>query len=205
MNWWSTTRPWKITGNETNRFIPPAKSSCRTTATNFSSRTFMSGNCHENDASMSAQPSRRTFLKQTALGTAGFWLAGAAASAASRKLSANDKLNIGVIGVSNRGGDNLNGVAGENIVALCDIDDKFLGAAAQKFPAAKTYNDFRRLLDQKDIDAVVISTPDHTHAIPTTWALKSGRHVYCEKPLTHTISEARIVTELARKHKRVTQ
>ena len=154
---------------------------------------------------MNARPSRRTFLKQTALGTAGLWLVRPDASAAARKLSPHDKLNIGVIGVANRGGDNLKGVAGENIVALCDIDDKFLAAAAQKFPSAKTYNDFRPLLEQKDIDAVVISTPDHTHAVAAVQALNSGRHVYCEKPLTHTISEARIVTDLARKHKRVTQ
>jgi len=153
---------------------------------------------------MSTQPNRRAFLKQTALGTAGLWLA-PKASAAARKISPNEKLNIGVIGVANRGGDNLNGVGGENIVALCDIDDKFLAGAAQKFPSAKTYNDFRRLLDQKEIDAVVVSTPDHTHAIATLRALKSGRHVYCEKPLAHTISEARIVTETARKLKRVTQ
>ena len=154
--------------------------------------------------SMNAQSSRRTFLKRTAFGAAGLWLAIPKASAA-RKLSPNEKLNIGVIGVANRGGDNLNGVAGENIVALCDIDDKFLTAAAQKFPSAKTYNDFRLLLEQKDIDAVVISTPDHTHAVIAVQTLKSGRHVYCEKPLTHTISEARMVTDLARKHKRVTQ
>src|SRR5213075_200740 len=88
---------------------------------------------------------------------------------------------------------------------LCDVDDGFLAAAAQKFPAAKTYNDFRRLLDQKDIDAVVIAIPDHSHAVATVAALKSGRHVYCEKPLTHTLSECRIVMETARKTGRVTQ
>jgi predicted dehydrogenase len=154
---------------------------------------------------MSTPQTRRTFLKQTAFSTAGLWLLGSKSSAGPRRISPNDKLNIGVIGVANRGGDNLNGVSGENIVALCDIDDKYLAAAAQRFPSAKTYNDFRRLLDQKDIDAVVLSTPDHTHAVATVRALKSGRHVYCEKPLTRTVSEARIVTETARKHERVTQ
>src|SRR5256885_576517 len=141
---------------------------------------------------------RRKFLQQTALGGAGLWLAGCQTSPAPRKLSANDRLNIGVVGVANRGGDDLREVSGENIVALCDVDDKFLAAAAQKHPKARTYTDFRRLLEQQDIDAVVIGTPDHSHAVATVAALKSGRHVYCEKPLTHTISEARIVTETAR-------
>src|SRR5262245_45286822 len=99
----------------------------------------------------------------------------------------------------------INNVASENIAALCDVDATYLAAAKQKFPAAKTYNDFRRLLDQKDIDAVVVATPDHTHAVAAAAALRSGRHVYCEKPLTRTISECRVVTELARKHKRITQ
>ena len=110
-----------------------------------------------------------------------------------------------MVGTANQAGWDLSQVASQNIVALCDVDDKFLDAAAQKYPSAKKYNDFRRLLDQKAIDAVVIGTPDHTHAVATVAALKSGRHVYCEKPLTHTLSECRIVRETARKQKRVTQ
>ena len=90
-------------------------------------------------------------------------------------------------------------------MALCDVDDGFLAAASKKYPGAKTYNDFRRLLDRKDIDAVVVATPDHTHAVATVAALRSGRHVYCEKPLTRTISECRAVMEAARKAKRATQ
>src|SRR5688572_27693767 len=97
---------------------------------------------------------RRSFLKSTAVASAGVWV-GASAFGKPRKLSANEKLNIGVIGVSNRGRDNLEGVAHENVVALCDVDEKLLGAAAQKFPSAKTYVDFRRLVDQKDLDAIV--------------------------------------------------
>lgn len=124
---------------------------------------------------------------------------------AARKLSANDKLNIGVIGVANQGNYNLNNVASQNIVALCDVDEKKLAAAAQKFPSAKTYIDFRRLIDRKDIDAIVIATPDHTHAVAAVAALKSGRHLYSEKPLTRTISECRRVRELAAKNKLVTQ
>jgi predicted dehydrogenase len=147
--------------------------------------------------------SRRSFLARSAGTTLGLWAAkgfGAAGAA-----SANNKLNIAVIGVANQGRYNLDNVAGENIVALCDVDDTYLAAAAQKFPAAKTYSDFRRLLDQKGIDAVVVATPDHTHAVASVAVLKSGRHLYCEKPLARTISEARIVTDTARREKRVTQ
>ena len=100
-----------------------------------------------------------------------------------------------MVGVANRAGDDLKEVSSENIVALCDIDDQYLAAAKQKYPQAKTYNDFRRLLDQKDIEAVVVGTPDHTHAVAAVAALRSGRHVYCEKPLARTISETRIITE----------
>ena len=152
---------------------------------------------------MTTLKNRREFLQQSALVTAGLWLAGC--QPAPRKLSANEKLNLGIIGVAHQAQYDMNNVASENIVALCDVDDTFLAGAKQKFPAAKTYNDFRRLLDQKDIDAVVVATPDHTHAVAAAAALRSGRHVYCEKPLTRTISECRVVTELARKHKLITQ
>ena len=152
---------------------------------------------------MKTSSSRRKFLQQTALSTTALWLAGPFRSWG--KISPNEKLNIGVIGTANRAGDDLKEVSGENIVALCDVDDNFLAAAAKKHPSAKTYDDFRRLVDQKDIDAIVVGTPDHTHAVAAVAALKSGRHVYCEKPLTRTISECRIVRELAHKKKLVTQ
>jgi predicted dehydrogenase len=119
--------------------------------------------------------------------------------------SANDKLNIAVIGVANQGAYNLSNVASQNIVALCDVDANFLAKAAEQFPNAKKFSDFRRVIDQKDIDAIVIATPDHTHAVATMAALKSGRHVYCEKPLTHTISECRAIREAARKSGKATQ
>ncbi|MBU6399167.1 MAG: Gfo/Idh/MocA family oxidoreductase [Verrucomicrobia bacterium] len=149
---------------------------------------------------------RRQFLTRSALTAAVVSLGSYRANA--RRLSPNEKLDVGVIGVAGRGGDDLHEVAntGEaNIVALCDIDDRNLAAAGQKFPGARTYNDFRRLIDQRGIDAIVVGIPDHTHAVASVAALKSGRHVYCEKPLTHTVVEARVVTETARKHKRVTQ
>jgi len=145
---------------------------------------------------------RRQFIRQSAAAT-GAWLVGVRAHA--RRLSPNDKLNIGMIGVANRAGADLREVSTENIVALCDIDDNYLAAVREKYPSAKVYNDFRRLLDQKDIDAVVIGTPDHTHAVAAVAALESGRHVYCEKPLARTVSETRIIADTARKKKRVTQ
>lgn len=146
---------------------------------------------------------RRQFIQQTSAAAAGaFFLTGCAAQ---RKLSANEKLNIGAIGTAHQAHYDISNLASENIVALCDVDQNFLDAAKLKFPKAKTYTDFRRLIDQKDIDAIVIATPDHTHAVATVAALHSGRHVYCEKPLTRTISECRIVTDLARKKKLITQ
>ncbi|HXT41152.1 MAG TPA: Gfo/Idh/MocA family oxidoreductase [Candidatus Angelobacter sp.] len=152
---------------------------------------------------MTSSINRRQFLKHSAGATAGALLAGVHTQA--RRISPNEKLNIGMIGVANRAGDDLKEVSGENIVALCDIDDNYLAAVKQKFPQAKTYNDFRRLLDQQDIDAVVVGTPDHTHAVAAVAALRSGRQVYCEKPLARTISETRVITETARKLNRVTQ
>src|SRR5438552_3911214 len=149
------------------------------------------------------ESTRRQFLQQSLVTGAG--IVAVAESASARTYRANEKLNLGIVGVNNRGGDNLNGVADQNIVALCDIDDNYLAAAKQRFPMAETYNDFRKMLERKDLDGVVVSTPDHCHAPATAMALESGRHVYCEKPLAHTVYEARKLAELAKKHKRVTQ
>jgi predicted dehydrogenase len=119
--------------------------------------------------------------------------------------SPNEKLNIGCIGVAAQGEYNLNNVASENIVALCDIDAQRLGKAAERFPKAEKYADYRKLLDRTDLDAVVIATPDHSHAIPAIRALKQGLDVYCEKPLTHTVHEARRIRELTAQHQAITQ
>ncbi len=113
----------------------------------------------------------------------------------------SEKLNIAAIGVGGRGWSNVNDVASENIVALCDMNEKNLENAARKFPDAKTYKDWRRCLDQKDIDAVVCSTTDHTHAFISTWAMNRGKHVYCEKPLANSVYEARVVRETYLKQK----
>lgn len=150
--------------------------------------------------------SRRRFLQSSALGTTGLVLGAVwASTAATRRISPNQKLNLAVIGVAHQGDSDMRQLESENIVALCDVDQTYLAAAGERHPSAKKYADFRRLLDQKDIDAVLVATPDHTHAVAAVAALRSGRHVYCEKPLTRTISECRVVMETARKTGLVTQ
>lgn len=149
--------------------------------------------------------SRRRFLRDTATAAVGFGLASIPSLRAARRIPASEKLNIAMFGTANQAGWNLGNIAHENVVALCDVDEVFLRAAAQKFPGAKTYTDYRRALEQKDIDAVVVGTPDHTHAVITAAALHKGLHTYCEKPLTRTISECRAIRELAKKQKVATQ
>jgi predicted dehydrogenase len=153
---------------------------------------------------MTPRSNRRSFLKQTALAGAGFWLAGGVSPAPAR--SPNERLNIAIIGAGARGAANTEAVKTENIVALCDVDETRLGPASAKYSKARTYRDFRKLLDEaKDIDAVVISTTEHTHAFATLGALQLGKHVYCEKPLCHSIWETRVITEAAAKARVATQ
>lgn len=112
----------------------------------------------------------------------------------------NDKLRIAVIGTGGRGGSNLKSVSGEDIVALCDVNAKNLRRASEAHPKARTESDFRRVFDHADeFDAVVVSTCEHTHAFATLPALQLGKHVYCEKPLTHSVYEARVIREAAMK------
>ena len=122
-----------------------------------------------------------------------------------RTPSSWEKLNVGFVGVANRASSNVNGVAGENVVAVCDIDENYLASVAKRFPKAKVYHDYREMLDKEELDAAVISTADHNHAPATMRALDRGMHVYCEKPLTHTVEEARAVAELAAKRGVATQ
>ena len=151
---------------------------------------------------MKARTSRRTFISQTGALTATTLGFPAILSAQ----SPNNKLNIAIIGSGGRGAGNLAEVTSENIVALCDVNERNLEAAATKFPTARKYVDFRKLYDQaNDIDAVVVSCAEHTHAFATLPALQMRKHVYCEKPLTHNIWEARIITEAAAKAKVATQ
>lgn len=148
---------------------------------------------------------RRKLLKGAAAG--GFGLLILRDSKMAFGYDANQKLNVACIGCGGRGGGNIDGAAGENIVALCDVDTNQAAGAMQRFPNAKFYTDWRKMLDEmgNQIDAVVVSTPDHTHASPAASAIRMGKHVYCEKPLTHTIYEARLLKDLARKHGVATQ
>ncbi|HUT12631.1 MAG TPA: Gfo/Idh/MocA family oxidoreductase [Thermoguttaceae bacterium] len=149
-------------------------------------------------------PNRRDVLKTSlALGT-GFYL-GVAGRA--RGASANEKLNVACIGVGGQGGANVNGVSGENVVAVCDVDENRAGKNFTRFPGAKQYQDFRKMLDDMDksIDAVVVSTPDHTHFHPARLAMSMGKHCYCEKPLAHSAWEIRELTDIAAKMKVATQ
>jgi predicted dehydrogenase len=155
---------------------------------------------------MSNRFTRRRFLQQSLAGSASLMGAGYWTSRSLAALkSPSEKLNIGLIGTAHRAEANIDGVKGENIVAVCDIDDNLLDRAAKQFPQAKRYNDFRKLLEQKDIDAVVVSTADHVHAPASAGAMKLGKHVYCEKPLTHSVYEARIVAQVAKEQKVATQ
>lgn len=118
----------------------------------------------------------------------------------------SNKLNIAAVGVGGMGGYNLKSCVNENIVALCDVDSNYAAETFKKFPKAKLYKDYRVMLEkQKDIDAVIIATPDHTHAVITMAAMQEGKHIFCQKPLTHTIEEARKITEAARYYNVQTQ
>ena len=118
----------------------------------------------------------------------------------------SEKLNIAGIGFGGMGQGNIRGCMKENIVALCDVDSKYAWRMFNKFSKAARYVDYRVMLEkQKDIDAVIIATPDHTHAVITMAALQAGKHIYCQKPLTHTVYEARTITEAARESKVQTQ
>ena len=152
---------------------------------------------------------RRTFLRGTTAGLALFNILPGTIVQGAGRISANDKVNVAGIGVGSQGGGDIGAVAGEgqNIVALCDVDDNYAAKTFQKYPDAKKFKDFRVMFDQmgKGIDAVVIGTPDHTHALIAMEAMRRGKHVYCEKPLAHDIREVRTLMAAARKHKVVTQ
>src|SRR5579859_1734497 len=147
---------------------------------------------------------RRQFIYYSALATAGTALTGYARP---RRVSPNENLNIAVIGCGGKGSSDLHWCSSENIVALCDVVESDAVASARKnHPDAKFYKDFRQLLEkEKSVDAVDIATPDHMHAAIAAMAIKMGKHVYCQKPLTHDVYEARTLRDLARKHKVATQ
>ena len=146
---------------------------------------------------------RRSFLATAAV-TGAAATFGIPALVSGRNL--NEKLDIAIIGSGGRGGSNLKSVSSENIVALCDVFEPNLKKAAAKFPQARKVTDFRKLYDHaNEFDAVVVSTAEHTHAFATMPALQLGKHVYCEKPLTHSVWEARVIREAAAKANVATQ
>ncbi|MCH2124448.1 MAG: Gfo/Idh/MocA family oxidoreductase [Pirellulaceae bacterium] len=156
---------------------------------------------------MSRLTNRRQLLSTAVATGAGFWVGGSTDRVQGR--SAGDKLNVAVVGAgkgSVGGVANLPAMGNENVVAICDIDDQYAGEAFEKNPQARRWKDYRQMLEQqKDIEAVVVSTPDHTHAPISLMAMRMGKHVYCEKPLARTIYEARLMAETAKATGVVTQ
>ena len=153
------------------------------------------------------EPSRRDFLKTT--GAAAVAVSGGVWSevVAEDSTSSLEKLNVAAVGTANRAAANVAGVSGEQLVALCDIDRNYLDRAVESYPDATPYADYRELIDAEGdkIDAVVVATADHNHAPASIRAIRAGKHVYCEKPLTHTVHEARVIAEAAKKHGVTTQ
>lgn len=149
--------------------------------------------------------SRRAFLGRSGVVMAGVMVVPSRVVLGG-EASPNNKLNIAGVGIGGQGAWDLQEVSSENIVALCDVDSSYAAKTFAAYPNAKRYKDFREMLDkEKSIDAVVVGTPDHTHAIVSMAAIRHGKHVYCEKPLTRTVKEARGLAEAARQAKVATQ
>lgn len=150
---------------------------------------------------------RRKFIRNAAVASAGFMILPSHVVSGLGHRMPSDKLNIAGVGVGGRGGGVIRAVSSENIVALCDVDWKYAGKILGEYPNARKYYDWRRMFDEMrdSIDAVVVGTPDHTHAIISINAMKMGKHVYCEKPLTHSVWESREMTRIAREYKVATQ
>ncbi|HSM79148.1 MAG TPA: Gfo/Idh/MocA family oxidoreductase, partial [Bryobacteraceae bacterium] len=156
---------------------------------------------------MKSPISRRRFLRRAALGSATTLIL--PCSRLAFTYAANSKLSVAGIGVGGQGRGDLDNIAGSGaeIVALCDVDQRRAADTFKKYPQAKTYQDFRRMLEEIDrqIDAVLVATPDHTHAVAAVAAMQLKKHVYCEKPLTRTVHEARVMRETAAQTGVVTQ
>ena len=152
---------------------------------------------------------RRAVLKTVALAGAGLWLRGNNRSLAdeNKSRSPNERLNLAIIGCGGRARGVIAGMQGENFVALCDVDERRAADTYKQYPKARRFRDFRNLFDKmhQEIDAVVVSTPDHSHVYPSLMGMRLGKHCYCEKPLAHTVAEARAMINAAQEHKLVTQ
>jgi len=148
---------------------------------------------------------RRQFIKAASVATV-FTIVPRHVLGGAGHTAPSDKINIAGIGVGGMGFGNLKALESQTIVALCDVDHNYAGKVFDRYPNAKRYKDHRKMLaSQKDIDAVLIATPDHTHAMITIDAMKAGKHVYCQKPLTHSVKEAREVARVAKQTGVVTQ
>ena len=153
---------------------------------------------------MSSKISRRRFLETGAIAAAGLTVVPSSVLGKSMGYKApSDKLNIVGVGVGGMGNANLNNLQSENIVGLCDVDWRYSKNVFDKYPNVKKYYDYRKMYDElgKTMDAVVVATSDHTHAIIAADAMTMGKHVYVQKPLTHSVYESRLLTKLADKHK----
>ncbi len=151
---------------------------------------------------------RRDFLRAAGTAVAAFTFAPRHVVAGSGQTAPNDRLNIAGIGVGGRGHDDINAIApGNNMVALCDVDERRAARTLAKFPSAKRYKDFRKMFDEMEdgIDAVVVATPDHFHAVAAMAAIKRRKHVYCEKPLAHSVHEVAQLMKAAQDYNVVTQ
>jgi len=152
--------------------------------------------------------SRRKFINASATTALGFTIVPSKVLGKTLGyIAPSDKLNIAGIGIGGKGAVNIATMTTENIVALCDVDWNYSKKVFEKYPDAKRYWDYRKMFDEmgKDIDAVMIATPDHTHAIIAAEAIVMGKHVFCQKPLTHSVYESRLLTQLARNYKVATQ
>lgn len=160
------------------------------------------------DTTFGRKLSRRKMLAGIGVGAAAFTIVPRHVLGGPGQKAPSDKLNIAGIGVGGRGRRDIDAVGrGENVVAICDVDAGTLGKAAGKYKSAKKFGDYREMLDQmgSEIDAVTVGTPDHTHCVIAMDAIRRGKHVYCEKPLAHSVGEVRALMAAARKHKVVTQ
>jgi predicted dehydrogenase len=153
--------------------------------------------------------SRRRFLYSAGASVTFFQILPGRVMAGAKGLSANDRLNVAGIGVGGQGGSDIDAVAaeGQNLVALCDVDDSYAAKKFAQYPKARRFKDFRVMFDRmhKEIDAVVIGTPDHSHAVIAMAAIERLKNVYCEKPLTHSVHEVRALMKAAARHNVVTQ
>jgi hypothetical protein len=160
------------------------------------------------DVPVTKQRSRRTFLATTG-GMALATIVPRHVLGGDSFISPNERINLAGIGAGGMGGSDIATLAklGVNIVALCDVDDERAASSYRAFPKAKRYKDFREMLDKeaKHIDAVSVGTPDHIHAVATMAAIRAGKHVYCQKPLTRTLQECREVTKAAHHAQRCAQ